>query len=225
MKTTVWNEAMADNTAKLLFESGSYLVDFSKPKEDWFIWKSGIRAPCYCNCRYLNRSFQAYEACSAYLESIVRLEFPDTQIVVGLASAGVSWATRIASRLLLPMSFVRGTPKSYGVSKLVECSPDRGLKAIIIDDLCGSGDSALNAIQALEWEYQIETLGLVTITNWCFESMWKKFDPLEIKVLSLTSYPNILKIGVEKNELTPEQAEMLQEFYKAPRTYKWPDLS
>lgn len=224
MHTSVWNEDIADQTARLLFETGSYLVDFSLPREDWFIWKSGIRAPCYCNCRYLNRSFEAYEACTAFLETLIRLKFNDAQIVVGLASAGVSWATRIASRMLLPMSFVRGTPKGYGVGKLVECSPDRNIKAVIVDDLCGSGDSVLNAIKALKWEYQIETIGFVTITNWCFESMWKKFEDKNLKIFSLTSYPNILKVGVELGKLTEEYADMLLEFYNAPGSYEWPAL-
>ncbi|HEY4521265.1 MAG TPA: hypothetical protein VJL57_02590, partial [Candidatus Paceibacterota bacterium] len=90
MKTTVWNQEIGDHTAQLLFETESYLVDFNRKREDWFVWKSGIRAPCYCNCRYLNRSYLAYEACTAYIETIIRLKFPETQIVVGLASAGVS---------------------------------------------------------------------------------------------------------------------------------------
>ena len=68
MKTTVWNQEIGDHTAQLLFETESYLVDFQRKREDWFVWKSGIRAPCYCNCRYLNRSYLAYEACTAYIE-------------------------------------------------------------------------------------------------------------------------------------------------------------
>ncbi len=70
MKTTVWNQEIGDHTAQLLFETESYLVDFNRKREDWFVWKSGIRAPCYCNCRYLNRSYLAYEACTAYIETI-----------------------------------------------------------------------------------------------------------------------------------------------------------
>lgn len=225
MRTTVWNDEIGDHTAKLLFETGSYLVDFERQREDWFLWKSGIRAPCYCNCRYLNRSYLAYEACTAYIETIIRLKFPETQIVVGLASAGVSWAARIATRLTLPMSFVRGSAKTYGVGKLVEGNPERGIKGVVIDDLCGSGDTILRAIEALEWEYQIKTLGVITITNWCFESMWTKFDPLNLGgIYSLTSYPNLLKVGVANGHLTQAQADMLAEFYRAPKTYDWPLL-
>ena len=161
MRTTVWNDEIGDHTASLLFETGSYLVDFNRSREDWFLWKSGIRAPCYCNCRYLNRSYLAYEACTAYIETIIRLKFPETQIIVGLASAGVSWATRIATRLTLPMSFVRGTAKAYGVGKLVEGNPERNTMGVIIDDLCGSGDIILRAIEALDWEFQIKTVVLL----------------------------------------------------------------
>ncbi|OJI09207.1 MAG: hypothetical protein COV08_01805 [Candidatus Vogelbacteria bacterium CG10_big_fil_rev_8_21_14_0_10_49_38] len=225
MKTTVWNQEIGDHTARLLFETGSYLVDFKREREEWYVWKSGIRAPCYCNCRYLNRSYLAYEACTAYIETIIRLKFPETEIVVGLASAGVSWAARIASRLTLPMGFVRGTPKGYGVGQLVEGNPQQGIKAVIIDDLCGSGDTVLKAIEALDWEFHIKTLGFITITNWCFEGMWEKFEPLNLDgIYSLTSYPNLLKIAVEMGRLTQDQADMFEEFYKAPKAYDWPGL-
>lgn len=220
-RQVVWNEEIGDHTAKLLFETGSYLVDFERPKENWFLWKSGIRAPCYCNCRYLNRSYLAYEACTAYIETIVRLKFPDVQIIVGIASAGVSWAVRIATRLTLPMSFVRSSEKSYGIGKLVESNPEHNIKAVIIDDLCGSGESVLHAIKALDWEYQIKTLGFVTITNWNFKTMWDKFEPMNIGVYSLTSYPNILKTGLEMGRLTQKQMDMLKEFYQSPETCEW----
>lgn len=55
--------------------------------------------------------------------------------------------------------------------------------------------------------------------------MWEKFDPLNLSgIYSLTSYPNILKVGVKLCHLTQEQADILEEFYKAPRAYDWPLL-
>jgi len=173
----------------------------------------------------LNRSYEAYEAATAYIETTVRLRFQEVQLIVGLASAGVSWAARISSRLRLPMSFVRTVQKKYGIGKLVEGNPENNAKAVIIDDLCGGGDTIFNAIEALKSEYQVQTLGVVTITNWCFKHMWERFDPINVKVHSLTSYPHILRIGVRTGRLTEEQAAMLREFYRAPLTYDWPQIS
>ncbi len=225
MRTTVWSREIGEHTARLLFETNSYLVDFQRKREDWFVWKSGIRAPCYCNCRHLHRSSLACESCTAYIETMIRLKFPDAQLVVGLATAGVSWAARVGARMSLPMAFIRGEPKGYGVGKLVEGNPERGWKAVIIDDLCGSGDTILKGIEALDREYQIKTMGFITITNWCFDGMWKTFDRLELRgIYSLTSYPDVLEAGVRMSRITQEQAHMLQEFYKAPASYTWPAL-
>ena len=224
MKTTVWNEEIGDNTAKRLFETQSYLVDFNRSRDEWFQWKSGIVAPCYCNCRYLNRSYEAYEESTAFLETIVRLKFPQVELIVGLASAGVSWAARIAARFRLPMSFVRTVRKKHGIGDLVEGHPEKAAKAVIIDDLCGSGGTICGAIQALQDEFQIETLGVVTITNWGFEHMWQRFEHLDIGVYSLTSYPNILRVGRQLGYITSDQEDMLKQFYKDPLSYKWPLL-
>ncbi len=224
MRSTVWNDEIGENTARRLFETESYLVDFGRPRDQWYEWKSGIRAPCYCNCRYLNRSYQAYEESTAYFETIARLKFPDVDLIVGLASAGVSWAARIAARFRLPLSFVRTTKKSYGVGELVEGQPERGAKAVIIDDLCGSGGTINSAINAMRNEFDIQTVGFITITNWCFEHMWDQFDGLDLSIHSLTSYPQILKVGQELGKITTKQAEMLGDFYRSPKHYTWPDL-
>ncbi len=224
MRTTVFSQSLANQTAKALYDTGSYLVDFSRPREDWFVWKSGIKAPVYCNCRYLNTSYEAYELCASFFEEIVRIAYPDAQLIVGLATAGIPWAARVASKTHLPMCFVRSVEKAHGIGKLVECNPPKGLRAVIIDDLCSSGGSIEKAIDALQEEYQITTLGFVTVTNWCFDSMWKRFDPRDLRILSLTSYPNILDVGVQLGKLTREEASMLLEFYRTPSSYSWPFL-
>ena len=221
MRNPVWDQEIGDNVAKLLFETNSYLVDFERQRKDWYKWKSGIVAPCYCNCRYLNRSYSAYQACADYLGTIIRIKFPDVQLIVGLASAGVVWSSRIATNLGLPMAFVRGEPKFYGVGRLVEGNPQRGSRVVIVDDLCGSGETILKAIKALEQEYEIKTEGFVTIVNWSFETMWERFKSLKTAVYSLTSYPNILKVGVKMGHLTEDQAGMLAEFYKDHQNYVW----
>lgn len=224
MRSSVWNDEVGDHVAKLLFDTGSYLLDPSRPKENWYVWKSGICAPCYCNCRYLNASYDAYEACSAHIETIARIHFSDADIVIGLASAGVSWAARVASRLKLPMGFVRGVQKSHGIGNLVEGNPNRGIKALIIDDLCGSGESIQHAVQALKLEYDIETIGFITITNWCFEHMWKDFDTLGIhRIYSLTSYPHLLRVGQQMGKISVEQSKTLSEFYQHPKHFVWPE--
>lgn len=224
MRTTVFNQMMANQTANALYDTGSYLVDFSRPRENWFTWKSGIQAPVYCNCRYLNTSYQAYDLCAGFFEEVIYSAYPDVQLIVGLATAGIPWAARVATRLHLPMSFVRSEMKAHGVGKLVECHPQKGFRAVIVDDLCSSGSSLEKAIDALQAEYQISTLGFVTITNWCFESMWTRFAPYNLRIHSLTSYPNILEAGVSLGKLSEAEACMLLDFYRSPGSYTWPLL-
>ncbi len=59
--TPVWREDVADEVAETLIETGSYIVDFSLPPEQWFKWKSGVIAPCYCDCRVLRKTIRLTE--------------------------------------------------------------------------------------------------------------------------------------------------------------------
>lgn len=121
------------------------------------------------------------------------------------------------------MGFVRGVQKSHGIGRLVEGNPNRGVKALIIDDLCGSGESIQHAVQALKLEYEIETIGFITITNWCFDHMWDDFDHLGIdRVFSLTSFPNLIKVGKDMGRINDTQAQVLSEFYRHPKSFVWP---
>lgn len=223
-KTPVWNNDIALCAADLLLDTGSYLVDFDREYKDWYVWKSGIVAPSYCNCRYINTSAQASQQIATFLKTIVNCNFSEADVVVGLATAGIPWATRVADSLSKPMSFVRSAPKSYGVGGTVECSPSQNSRAVIIDDLCASGGSLVKAIQNLSDEKGITTIGVVTIVNWGFEAMYSKLNTLDIPILCVTSYPQIITSAQNKGVINSSQADKLLKFYQSPSTFDWSSL-
>ena len=101
--------------ARILVETGSFHVDTSLPFDKWFTWRCGIKAPCYCNCRHLNCYPVQRRYIADALAKSVRHSFPEAKIILGVASAGIPWASYIAERLNLPLAYVRSSAKSYGV--------------------------------------------------------------------------------------------------------------
>ena len=47
----------AHAVAGALVASGAFTADLRMPTDQWFRWKSGILAPCGCNCRRLKRFY------------------------------------------------------------------------------------------------------------------------------------------------------------------------
>lgn len=224
MKSTIWNKEIAFETAKVLIENGSYLVYFSQPKEKWVELPSGVKIPCYCNCRYLINNQKCYQRVLSFLETTIRIKFPQGELISGLATAGIPWASVLGSRLNLPICYVRSKSKGHGVGRFVEGNPREALKAILIDDACDTGQSLIRAMNTLKNEYSISTVGIVTIaslSDWGFDNLWDEFKRRKVQIYSLTNYDYLIRIAIDNGLLTEGQSSMLRDFYKSPKTYKW----
>lgn len=208
--------------AKCLVTSRAYGVMFSQPADTWLKWKNGTVAPVYCNCRALNRFALERKLVTMTLVECVKQNFPDTEVVVGMSTAGIAWGRVVADELDLPFAYVRNHAKSHGTARLVEGEPPTGKTAVIIDDLVASGGSILGAISALRDEAQIVVTGVQSIVNWGFRSMWRNLAGYRVK--SLTSYPCILTNALRHGLINGEQGKQLLEFYEDPIHFKWPQL-
>src|SRR6202044_219179 len=134
--------------ADVLVASGAFTVDMRMPKERWFRWKSGILAPCGCNCRRLNAVPALRRLVDDALADATRLSFPGADYIVAVAHAGIPWAKTVAERLDLPLAYVRAEARAAG-GPLVDCSPGPAARAVIIEDVVASGGSTARAIAAL----------------------------------------------------------------------------
>jgi orotate phosphoribosyltransferase len=212
-------EPTTDQVAESLVKTGSYLVEPKLPPNEWWEWKSGIKAPCYCNNRHLNCHPQERKFIGKALSDSVQQAFPDAEYIIGLATAGIPWAKTVADHLNLPLAYVRSSVKSHGIGNLVECNPPNKVKAVIIDDLVASGGSLKQAINALTNETGINVLGIHSIVNWNFEKM--RDNLREYKVYALISYPHILEAALKLGRIDETEYHELYHFYQNPRQHIW----
>ena len=221
----VWSEEIAKDTAETLLDSNVYSINFSQDKSEWTKLPDGTITPCYCNCRYINRTPYQSRAVVSYLETMVRVQYKKAGIIVGLATAGIPFASLLADRLGLPVSYVRNKPKGYGQGNLVECNPQRELKAVVIDDLLFTGASMVRSVEALSCEYGITTIGVATIvalSSWeSQENEWKFFKERDIAVHSLTSYHHLLDELLRRDKIVKSQFQQLSAYYLCPKSYEW----
>ena len=74
---------------------------FLRPDEP-FVWASGIKSPIYCDNRLILTAPEARNEVEQAIADTVRREYPEAQVLMGTATAGIAHAA-IAAHLLGPM--------------------------------------------------------------------------------------------------------------------------
>jgi len=212
----------AHPVAAALVASGAFTVDMRLPRDQWFRWKSGILAPCGCNCRRLNTLPAIRRLIDDMLTEATQASFPDADYIVAVAHAGIPWAKTLAERLDLPLAYVRAEARTDG-GPLVECSPGQGARAVLVEDVVASGGSAAAAIQALHAGTGLRVTGVLSIANWNFPRMRALLSPWTVR--SLTSYPQVLASAREAGLASAADVAELQRFYADPERHSWRDLA
>lgn len=222
MRDKLVYEPTSEAVARALLSAGAYcLAQDMTDEAGWFTWKSKIRAPVYADCRVLAGDPGATSMITTAMGSAIRAVHPEVEYIVGLAEAGVIWSTLVSQELGKPHAFVRKQPKPHGRSGWIECSPARGKRAIVVDDVMASGESVEKAIKVLESEMQIVTVGVQTIANWNFREMRERFRRLGVPVQALVSYPEVLDAALAAKQITLQARSELQRFYTDPREHHW----
>ncbi len=134
-------------TASILLETRSVLM---RP-EDPFTLTSGRKSPVYVDCRRLIAFPRArrrlMDLAAAQIEEAVGFESLD--LVAGGETAGIPYAAWLADRLMLPMCYVRKTPKGFGRNARIEGDLQPGQRAILVEDLATDGGSKLSFVEGL----------------------------------------------------------------------------
>ncbi len=162
-----------------------------------FTWASGWKSPIYCDNRKILsfpyiRDFVKSEMCNVIFQS-----FPDTQILAGVATAGIAWGALAADQLKLPFIYVRPKPKDHGLGNQIEGSYEKGQKVVIVEDLISTAKSSLQVVDVLKSAgLQIE--GMVSIFNYGFDEARNALAKANIDAYSLTDYESLISLATEK---------------------------
>lgn len=210
--------------ARALLSSNAYKIRTGVSEDSFFTWKSGIKAPVYNNCRVLFGHPGQRRTVVRCMGSAILAAFPGVNYIIGLAEAGIVWASCVADELGLPVAYVSKTEKKHGIpGRVVGAMPEvtKNLKAVIVDDLIASGDTLEEAIGMLSTEKGITPIGIQSIVNWNFKTARERFERLGTPVWALVSYPQILETALEEGLLTTSAVEELYEFYQNPLQHVW----
>ena len=197
-----------------LLQAEAVQLSPSKP----FTWASGWKSPIYCdNRRVLSypyiRDFIKSEMCNIVFE-----KFPDVDLVAGVATAGIAWGAMVADQLKLPFIYVRPKPKEHGLGNQIEGYFRRDQKVIVIEDLVSTGKSSLQVVDVLKNE-GIEVAGMVSIFTYGFPVATEAFKTAGIEYYSLTDYPSLVALALERQTIQSSEEEVLLKWRDDPANW------
>jgi orotate phosphoribosyltransferase len=188
--------------------------------EQPFTWASGIKSPVYCDNRLTLTAPAVRTHVEEGLAQLIRENFPDAQVLMGTATAGIAHAAITAHLMGIPMGYVRSGNKDHGMQNRIEGRLEKGEKVVVVEDLISTGGSVLEAVDALR-EAGAEVLGIVSIFTYGMKKGAERLAAANVRNVSLTNFDCIAEVAAETGYIRPEDVTRLLAFRRNPSDESW----
>ncbi|MBS1657285.1 MAG: orotate phosphoribosyltransferase [Bacteroidetes bacterium] len=210
----IFSNDTAEKMAALLLQVKAVKLSPAQP----FTWSGGWKSPIYCD----NRITLSFPEIRSYIKeqfaNIIREKFTITEVIAGVATAGIAHGAILAEHVETPFCYVRSSSKGHGLGNRIEglVLPDQ--KVLVVEDLISSGGSSLSVVDALR-EAKADVIGLVAIFTYGFPVAEEKFLEAGVPFYTLTDYETLLPQAVKQGVIQSAQMETLQQWRRSPETW------
>lgn len=180
-----------------------------------FTWASGWKSPIYCDNRKVLSFPHVREFIKSEMCNVIFDQFSDAELLAGVATAGIAWGAMAADQLKLPYVYVRPKPKEHGLGNQIEGSFEAGQKVVVIEDLISTGKSSLEVVEVLR-KAGVEVIGIVSIFTYGFDVAAEAFQKAGVEYRSLTNYPTLINLAIDKQIVEASEQEVLLKWSKDP---------
>lgn len=192
---------------------------FLRPEEP-FTWASGIKSPIYCDNRLILTAPDVRNEVEAAIAETVKREFPEAEVLMGTATAGIAHAAIAAHLMGLPMGYVRSGAKDHGRQNRIEGKLTEGEKVVVIEDLISTGGSLIETVEALR-EAGAEVLGAVSIFTYGMEKGKQRLAEAKVRAVSLTDFDAIVAVAEAEGYIPAHSVPGLMAFRTNPSDESW----
>jgi len=183
-----------------------------------FTWASGWKSPIYCDNRKILSFPHVRDFIKSEMTNAIFTEFPDGDVIAGVATAGIPHAALVADLLNLPMIYVRAKPKEHGLGNQIEGVLAENAKVVVIEDLISTGKSSMEAIEAIQ-QTGATVIGVCSVFNYGFPQAEEIFRQAGIPTLSLSNYNALLEYALQEKKITDEELATLQSWREDPANW------
>lgn len=139
-------------------------------------------------------------------------------VIAGVATGAIAHGALVAHMMNVPFVYIRSSPKKHGLENLVEGELMPNSKVVVIEDLISTGQSSLNAVEAIR-NAGCEVLGMAAIFTYGFDIAAKNFEKQNVKLYTLASYGNLIDHAANAGTITPDQLKVLEGWRKDPENW------
>lgn len=192
---------------------------FLRPEQP-FTWASGIKSPIYCDNRLTLTAPEVRGDIENGLAQLIREKYPDVEVLMGTATAGIAHAAITAHLLGLPMGYVRSGAKDHGRQNRIEGRLEPGQKVVVVEDLISTGGSVIEVVDALR-EAGANVLGIVSIFTYGMKKGLERLSAANIENTSLTDFDAVVAVAAEDGYIAPSDVARLKAFRDNPSDESW----
>lgn len=192
---------------------------FLSPSEP-FTWASGIKSPIYCDNRLILSFPESRKKIILALSKLILTYYPDVEMVMGTATAGIAHAAIVADYLDLPMGYVRTTKKEHGRQNAIEGKLTKGQKVVVVEDLISTAGSVINVVNNLK-EAGADVLGIASLFTYDLEKGLQRLKENAIQNVSLSNFNELIDVALENHYINEVEATKCKKFQKDPTSSLW----
>ena len=192
---------------------------FLRPEEP-FTWASGIKSPIYCDNRLTLTAPEVRTDVEESLATTIKEKFPEVEVLMGTATAGIAHAAITAHLMGLPMGYVRSGAKDHGRGNQIEGKLLPGQKVVVVEDLISTGGSCIETVNVLR-EAGADVLGVVSIMTYGMKKGIDRMAEANIEWHSLTNFDKVIEVAAQNGYIAAEDIERLKAFRDNPSDESW----
>ena len=196
---------------KSLLEIDSIKINLKNP----FNWASGWKSPFYFDNRISLSYPSIRKQITLSLVELCKNYYPNTEIIAGVATAGIPQGSLVANELNIPLIYIRSKPKAHGLENLIEGKLEPNKNVIIIEDLISTGGSSIKAVKAIR-NSGCTVLSVLSIFNYGFDISKTNFSDIQCEHKSLYNYDDLLTVALENNYISHNEIQELKKWRNNP---------
>lgn len=192
---------------------------FFRPDEP-FTWASGIKSPIYCDNRLTLSDVNVRTDVETGLADMIKEHYPEAQILMGTATAGIAHAAVTAHLLGLPMGYVRSGSKDHGRQNQIEGKLEKGQKVVVVEDLISTGGSVIEVVNVLR-AYGAEVIGIASIFTYGMQKGLDRLKDADVVNNSLCDFDTIAEVAAKTGYIKESDIDRLIQFRNNPSDESW----
>ena len=200
---------ISNETASILLKKKC--IEFSFKKK--FQLTSGRKSIVYCDCRKIISYTNERDKLINFALKKIKLDKTLNSLtnIAGGESAGIPYASLLAQKLKLPLSYIRKERKKFGKKSQIEGNIKYNDKVLLVEDLITDGSSKYNFIDAVE-EVGARIKAIFVIFNYGINKEFLEYNGKKIKIISLAKWEDVINILKLKNIFPQKEISSIVNF-------------